>query len=146
LNFEDVDRVPHASAIGVADEEAIAGNAEAASVTGSVQVATLPRTCRCIADRWHREDPVQVIEVAKQMQLLLQLECAGLCVGFRRGGIDLALTVDADRRHLRQRRVKRARLAAGRIFRVIDALLLHRGIDGSQQGGRQEHRADDQAS
>jgi hypothetical protein len=34
-----------------------------------------------------------MLEVAEQVQSLLELECSGLGVGFRRGGIDLALAV-----------------------------------------------------
>ena len=59
-----------------------------------------------------------------RMQPLFEREGAGLGVRLRRERIDLALPIDAHRRHLRHRRVEGARLTAGRILGVIDALLV----------------------
>ena len=77
----------------------------------------------------HQRHPVQVLEVAKQEESLLEREGAGLRVCLRRDRIDVALPVDAHRRHLRHRRVEGARLAAGGILGMVDALLV-----GSKDG------------
>ena len=69
----------------------------------------------------HGDHPVQVLEVAEEMQPLLELERAGLGVGLGRRRIDLALTIDANRRHLRHRRVERAGLTARGIVRMVHA-------------------------
>ena len=100
LDLEDVDGMPHAGAVRVADEDAVAGDAEPAAVARAVEVAALPGPGRRILDRRHREHPVQMLEVAEQVQIFLELRGARPGVFLRRGRIDLALPVDAHRRHL----------------------------------------------
>ena len=100
----------------MSDEDAVAGDAEAAAIAGAVEIASTPGARRRIALRGDDRDPVKMFEVAEQMQPLLELEGARLGVRFRGGRIDLSLPVHAHRRHLRHGRVERARLAAGRIL------------------------------
>ena len=67
---------------------------------------------------------MNVLEIAKEEESLLDLEGARLRVCLRRMRIDLALTIDAHRRHLRHRRVEGARLTAGGILGMVNALLV----------------------
>ena len=113
-----------AGAVRVPDEDAIAGDAEPAAIAGSVEVASTPRAGRWIALRGNQRHPVKVLEIAKEKEPLLDLEGTSLRVRLRRVRIDLALTVDAHRGHLRHRRVEGARLTAGRIPGVVNALLV----------------------
>jgi hypothetical protein len=63
LDPEDVDRVPLAGAVAVADEDAVAGDAETPSVSGRFQIAVLPVAGRFVLDRGHGEHPVQMLHV-----------------------------------------------------------------------------------
>jgi hypothetical protein len=65
-----------------------------------------------------------MLEIAKEMKILLEFPGASprIVVGGHR--VQLAFTVDPDRRHLADWGIERAWLTAGRIFRVIDAQLL----------------------
>ena len=49
LDLEDVDRAPDAGAVGVTDEDAVAGDAQPAAVARAVEVAALPRAGRRVA-------------------------------------------------------------------------------------------------
>jgi hypothetical protein len=89
---------------------------------------------------------VQVLEVAKQVKLLFDRERARLGIGLGRLGIDRALPVDAYRRHLPDRRVEGARLAAGGIFRVIDALPFEHARRHQEQHRQRQHAAEDRPS
>ncbi len=126
--------MPDAGAVRVADEDAVAGDAEAAAIAGAVEVAAAPRARRRIALGRDERHPVNVLEVAEQEEPLLELEGACLRVRFRGTRIDLALPVHAHRRHLGHRRVEGARLAAGGILGVVNALLVG-GKHGPAEAG-----------
>src|SRR5439155_7572195 len=67
LNLEDVDRVALARAVAMADEDAVARDAEAASVAGGLEIAVLPVAGRLIFHRGHGENPMERLHVAEQM-------------------------------------------------------------------------------
>ncbi len=122
LDLENVDGVTNAGAISMTDEDAVAADAETAGVACAIEVATLPGPRGRVLHRGHREHPVQFLEVAEQVQIFFELGGAGSRVFLGRGRIDHALTVDPNRRHLRHRRLERARLTAGGILGKVDAL------------------------
>src|SRR5262245_1419911 len=99
------------------DEDAVAGDAEAAPVACAIEVAAAPRAGRGIALGWDERDPMNVLEVPEEMKSLLEIEGSGLGVGFRRAGIDFTLSIHTHGRHLGHRGVESARLATRGIFR-----------------------------
>ena len=137
LNPEDVDRVPLAGAVFVADEETVARDAEAPAVAGCVEVPVLPVARRLVFHRRNGDDPVQVLHVPEQVQVLLEQRGAGASVGFRRLRIEVPGPADAHRRHVADGRVEGARLTAGGIPGEVDALA---GRGGSARRIERQHQ------
>src|SRR5205823_6794823 len=90
LDPENVDRVSHARAVPVTDENAVARNPETASVARALEVAAFPLAGRFVLDRRHGDDPMQVHEIPKQAELLFEQRGARASVLFRRGRIEVA--------------------------------------------------------
>ena len=79
---------------------------------------------------------MQILEVPKQVEFFFKRRDANPDVLLGSIRIQVAQAVDPHRRHLSDRRIERGRLAARRIFRVVDAL--------TRQG--QTHRHENQSS
>ena len=72
LDSEDIDRATHAGAVGVADEQTIAGDAEPPPVAGPVEITPTPGARCRILRRQYGDDPMQVFEVAEQVEVLFE--------------------------------------------------------------------------
>src|SRR5437763_14663981 len=77
-----------------------------------------------------------MFRVPEQMQLLLDRCSARTRIGLRGKRIDISLAVDANRRHLPDRRIERTRLTTCRIPGVIDTLSAGRQAKDDQQNSR----------
>ena len=117
----------------MADEQTIAGDAEPPPVAGPVEITPTPGARCRILRRRYGDDPMQVFEVAEQVEVLFEQREPLARIRLRCERIDLPFGVDAHRRHLGERGVERARLAAGGIVRPIDA---RRGTLLSRTGQR----------
>jgi hypothetical protein len=65
---------------------------------------------------------MQVLEVPEEVQSFLERGRTSPRVLFGRERVDAPLAVDANRRHLADRSIERARLTPSRIFGEVDAL------------------------
>ncbi len=122
LNPENVDGVPLAGAVFVTDEQTVARDAETPAVAGRIEIPILPVAGRLVFHGRDGDDPVQVLHVPEQVQVLLEQRRAGARVGFRRLRIEIPGPADADRRHVADGGVEGARLTPGGILREVDTL------------------------
>src|SRR5262249_19741976 len=65
LNLEYVDRMANSGAISMSDIDAIAGDAETARITLTVEIATFPFTGGLVLHRGNRQHPMQMFEIAE---------------------------------------------------------------------------------
>jgi hypothetical protein len=122
LQAENVNRMCEPGTVAVAHIGALAGDTQPSAIAPTVKIAAAPRTGSGVTFRRHGQDPVDVLEVSKQVKLGFQGKESGPGIFFRRERIQIAFRVHANRRHLTDRRIESAGLATGRIVRVIDAL------------------------
>ena len=71
LELKDVDGVLEAGAVAVTDKNAVAADAQSAAIACGVQVAAFPCAGGRILHRRHSQHPMQLLDVAEQVQLLL---------------------------------------------------------------------------
>ena len=72
LDLENVDRVPHTCAVSMSHEDAVAGNPEPTRIALAIEISAFPFARRFIFYGWDCDDPMQMLEIAEEVQLLFQ--------------------------------------------------------------------------
>src|SRR5262249_32097116 len=67
LQLKNIDRVPDTRTIPVPNKNTVAGDAETARIALAIKISALPFTGTGVFHRWNSDDPVQMLEVAKEM-------------------------------------------------------------------------------